>query len=249
MELLHLPFWIPLGLVMDDAQEAFGLQASAPYQGPVNVRLTHQVPDVFRLDTPTVQNANRGCCLLSKVFSEPMADCGMDFLGNFGRRCTSSSNRPDRFVGENDTQKVGGCQAIETACKLLTDYLLNPFRLPLSQSLPHTDDRLRGGLDDRADTLVHGLVGFTKELSPFRVSQDDHVAPHIFEPGHAYFSGEGPVSLPMHILPGEHQSGASNLGRYRRKNGIRRSQHHLAVRGIPGADLYGACQRAGLLGR
>ena len=176
-----------------------------------------------------------------------MADCGMDFLGNFGRRRTSGSNRPDRFVGENDTQKVGGCQASETACKLLTDYLLNSSRFPLSQRLPHTDDRLKGGGDDRADTHAHGLVGFTKKLSSFRVSQDDHMAAHVFEHGHAYFSSERPVALPMYILRGEHQCRASNLSRYRRKDRIRRSQHHLAVCGIPGARFDRPRQGASFL--
>src|SRR5438093_9430658 len=118
-----------LPVVIHDAEEAPGLQARAPHERPVDVGLCHQGRDVVRLDTTAVQDTNLVRRPRADLLPEPSADGAVDFLSGFGGRIAPGSDGPDRFVGENDTRKVLGRQAVQTRRKLLTDYSLVPSRL------------------------------------------------------------------------------------------------------------------------
>src|SRR5881296_2369887 len=166
---------------MNNAEEALRFQARTTDQRAVNVRLAHQVAYVLTLDAPAVQDPNRPRRLIAKLLSKPIADGGVRFLRSFRRCSASGTDRPDRFVGENNTQKVGGCQAIETARKLLIDYLLEVSRFPLCERFADAQNRLQGRFDNGAHPPIDGLFGLTEILPSLRMSYDHHLASGVFE--------------------------------------------------------------------
>src|SRR5437867_6129207 len=185
---------------MNNAEEALRFQARTTDQSAVNVRLAHQVAYVLTLDAPAVQDSNRLRRLVPKLLSKPIADGGVRFLRSFRRCSTSGTDRPDRFVGENDTQKVGGCQAVETARKLLIDYLLEVSRFPLCKCFADAQNRLQGRFDNGAHSPIDGLFGLAKILPSLRVSYNHHPAAGVFEHGNADLPCESPLGFPVHVL-------------------------------------------------
>ena len=106
---------------MDDAQEALRFEAVSTYQYTVDIRLAHQIIYILWLDATAVKNANLFRRFTAEPVRQPLSDGLVHFLSHLGRRRTAGTYCPNRFVGENDTQEVVVCQAIQTAFKLLAE--------------------------------------------------------------------------------------------------------------------------------
>src|SRR5438552_10215106 len=112
-------------------------------------------------------------------FRENAPDKRVQFLRLLRRRGASSPNGPDRFVSDDDTVEVRGCQPGKSPNHLLADDSFGVSLIALLQSLSDADDycqsRSQPGVSLATDHLVRiGIV-----LAPLGVSDNYMRAPRI----------------------------------------------------------------------
>jgi hypothetical protein len=96
-------FSYPLnGLISDKLNERNDVQAGPADQRPVDVRLLHQVGNIFRCDASPIENGDLRRPFASIPAGDPFPDEPM-YLFRL-RRCSRSAgtDRPDRFVGDQE---------------------------------------------------------------------------------------------------------------------------------------------------
>src|SRR5438552_18345655 len=96
---------------------------------------------------------------------ENAPDKRVHFLRLLRRRGASSANGPDRFVSNDDTVEVRGCQPAETADYLLADYVLGLTAIALLKRLADTYDHTQPGRDARLSFATDQVIVLKVVLS------------------------------------------------------------------------------------
>src|SRR6266567_7337303 len=107
-------------------------------------------------------------------FRENAPDKRVHFLRLLRRRGASSANGPDRFVSNDDTVEIRGCQPTETADYLLADYVLCLTAIALVKSLADAYDHTQAGGDARLSFATDQMIVLKVVLSSLGMS-DDHM--------------------------------------------------------------------------
>src|SRR5215212_8204285 len=141
-------------VVINNLRERPGLQARAADERAVHVRLFHQPRDVVGFDRAAVEDAERGGRFLREPTRENAPDKRVHLLRLLRRRCTSRPDGPDRFVGDNDTFEVGGCQITQAALDLSLHYSFGHAAVALLKRLADADDDGQPGLQSGESLTV-----------------------------------------------------------------------------------------------
>src|SRR5919205_69626 len=220
-------------VVVDNARERLGLQARAADERAVHVRLFHQPRDVVGFDGAAVEDAERGGRFLREPTRENAPDKRVHLLRLLRRRCTPRPDGPDRFVGDNDTFEVGGCQITQAALDLPLHYSFGHAAVALLQSLADADDDAQPRLQGGQRLAVHEVVGLVVELPPLRVADDDvrraRVAQHV---GRDLARVRAVLRLGRAVLTGDVYVGAFEAVGHRLQGGEGGRDDHVAVVGV-----------------
>src|SRR5260221_8258807 len=107
-------------------------------------------------------------------FRENAPDKRVHFLRLLRRRGASSPNGPDRFVSNDDTVEVRGCQPSKSAKQLLADNAFGVPLIALLQSLSDTHDDRQSRRQSSVSLATDHLVCVEIVLSPLGMT-NDHV--------------------------------------------------------------------------
>src|SRR5438876_6319663 len=107
-------------------------------------------------------------------FRENAPDKRVHFLRLLRRRGASGANGPDRFVSNDDTVEVRGCQPAEASDYLLADYILGLTTFSLLKRLADTYDHPQPGSDARLSFATDQVIVLQIVLSSLGVP-DDHM--------------------------------------------------------------------------
>src|SRR2546429_77334 len=114
----------------------------------------------------------------------------MHFLRLLRRRGASSANGPDRFVSNDDTVEIRGCQPTEAADYLLADYVLGLTAIALLKSLADAYDHTQPGGDARLGFATDQMIVLKVVLSSLGMPDDHMRAPGIAHHERCNFAGE-----------------------------------------------------------
>src|SRR5215469_2593344 len=89
--------------VVDNLGEGFGHEAGTADERAVDVRLSHEIADVFRLDGPTIEDARGFCGLFAAGVGELVADDAVGFFRDIRRCRGAGADGPDGLVGDDET--------------------------------------------------------------------------------------------------------------------------------------------------
>src|SRR5881227_1249024 len=107
-------------------------------------------------------------------FRENAPDKRVHFLRLLRRRGTSSADGPDRFVSNDDTVEVRGCQPGQTPDNLLFDRIEGLSLIALFKCFADTNDDTQSGGQPSVCFLADNLIDLKKVLSPFGMP-DNHM--------------------------------------------------------------------------
>src|SRR3972149_6071067 len=127
---------VPPLIELYDACERVRLEACPADECTVDVRLRHQVGDVFRFDGPSVKNTDRIGGIGSPSFLQDPAQEGVDLLCLFGGGRLSRPDRPDRLVGDDDLRRLRPRDPFEPRSQLPPPHLERFPPFPLLARLP-----------------------------------------------------------------------------------------------------------------
>src|SRR5947208_1673296 len=107
-------------------------------------------------------------------FRENAPDKRVHFLRLLRRRGASSADGPDRFVSNDDTVEVRGCQPGQTPDNLLFDRIEGLSLIALLKCFADTNDYTQSGGQPSVCFLADNLIDLKKVLSPFGMP-DNHM--------------------------------------------------------------------------
>ena len=117
-----------------------------------------------------------------------------------GVATSAGSDRPDRFVGDDQARHLGRRQTREGSGHLPTAGSRGVPGLALLERLADADDRRHGRGEDGGRLLAHVLVGLAEDLAPLGVAHDDVGHGHLGEHGRTDLARVGPFGLPVAVL-------------------------------------------------
>src|SRR5207253_501217 len=107
-------------------------------------------------------------------FRENAPDKRVHFLRLLRRRGASSADGPDRFVSNDDTVEIRGCQPTQTPDNLLFDSIEGLSLIALLEGFTDTNDCCQSGGQRGLGLLADNMIGLKKVLPSFRMS-DNHM--------------------------------------------------------------------------
>src|SRR6476646_10878416 len=195
--------------VINNLSKTLGLQTRATHQGSVDVRLRHQPCDVVGLDRSPIKDPHFLCCLIRVPIRENAPDKRVHFLRLLRRRCTSSTDGPNRLVGNDDTVEVGGCQPIESAAKLAVNNAFGDPLFTLFQSFADAKNNVEMGGEGCTSFFVHHRIGLAIELAPLGMSNYHVSRPNVAKHCRRHFSSvRAFVALGRTVLTGNSDVGS-----------------------------------------
>src|SRR2546430_2111019 len=105
-------------------------------------------------------------------FRENAPDKRVHFLRLLRRRGASSAYGPDRFVRNDDTVEVRGCQPAQTSYNLLFDRIEALPLIALLKGSTDTNDYGQSSRQCSLSFLAHNLIGLKKVLASFGMSNN-----------------------------------------------------------------------------
>src|ERR1051325_11080345 len=106
-------------------------------------------------------------------FRKNAPDKRVHFLRLLRRRGASSAYGPDRFVSNDDTVEIRGCQPAQTTRKLLFHHVQGLPGVALVQSFAYACDDYQASRRSCLDFLADDLIRLEIKLASFRVAYDD----------------------------------------------------------------------------
>src|SRR6201996_1385060 len=108
---------------MDDFGEGLGDEAGAADERAVDVGLSHELADVFRLDGAAVEDARSFGGELAATKGELVTDDAVRFFGDVGCGCGAGTDGPHGFVGDDEAVSFGGGDVLQSDANLAADGL------------------------------------------------------------------------------------------------------------------------------
>src|SRR2546421_6674590 len=128
-------------------------------------------------------------------FRENAPDKRVHFLRLLRRRGTSSANGPDRFVSNDDTGEIGGCQPAQTAVNLRFYDIERLSLITLLQSFADADDRDQSSFERSLGFLTNHLIVFEVILPSLRMPNNNVRTPCILNHERGHFTSERALSF------------------------------------------------------
>ena len=195
--------------VLDDGQEALGVQAGTPTRAPSISGLRDERVGVVGLDAAPVEDPHGLGRLLGGQFREEAAQVSMHLGGLCRRRVHSGPDGPHRLVGEHDPRRSSSAgDAGQARAQLSLDggegQPLAAFLLGLS----HAQDRRHVVREHGAYLAVDEIVGLALLVPTFGVAEQDGTHPELDEHGRRDLPSVGARSIVMAVLRAEHDGAA-----------------------------------------
>src|SRR5215471_17722331 len=111
----------------------------------------------------------------------------------------------------------------DSVTDLPVDDLTGLTGIALGEHLPHTNDRMQAGVYGGAGLLLDTLIGLTKKLAAFRVSDNRVGATGIDQHTRGNLTGECTFIFPVDVLRGDRNACAVGFFRGGDQSGKRRS--------------------------
>src|SRR5436305_12256867 len=137
-------------------------------------------------------------------FRKNAPDKRVHFLRLLRRRGASSANGPDRFVSNDDTVEIRGCQPAETADYLLADYVLGLTAVALLESLADAYDHTQAGGDACLGFATDQMIVLQVVLSSLGMPDDHMRALGIAHHDGCNFAGESAFAFLSREIPRRH---------------------------------------------
>src|SRR5690606_36312403 len=156
-----------------DSQERVRIEARAAHEGAVDIGLAPEVGRVRGLDAPPVKDehlvAPGGIAPESREpLPELFADVGMDFLGLVRARRSSSANRPDGLVRDDNTREVvRTLDPRKSSGELVSDDRRRAAVLPLVERLADAEDRHQAAMNRGFDLQPDEVARLAEDLAAF----------------------------------------------------------------------------------
>ena len=99
----------------------------------------------------------------------------MHFFGHFRSRCLTCTDRPDGFVGNDESVRSFGGDTDKGAFELCFDHFVDLTSFSLVQRLPNANDRFEVRVKSSKGLPINDGIGLAEVLTPLRVTKDDEV--------------------------------------------------------------------------
>ena len=186
-------------------------------ESAVDVRLREICREIIRLHAAAVENRH---VAQSAVTS---ANPGHDAVRLGSVAVLARADRPNGFVGENQTRDLVLVQSVERGARLRDDAVARAPVLALAERLSDGHDRMQSLRERGLDFAIDRLVRLAEVLATLGVSEDHVRDAEIEQHRRGDLSGERPGQVPMHVLRAErHAAGPRERGRDRGQGRKRR---------------------------
>lgn len=194
-----LSLFTPRVCSSDDIEEV-GLEGSATDEETIDIGLLEKISGVFTVDRTTILNTGLSADFLRHILAQPATDKSMSILSNFRSSSLTSSNCPNRLIGNDDAAPVL-YRALE-CFKLSLQDIIGLLSLSLSKGLTDANNRVETNFLSLRDLGSDQFIGLTVVSSSLRVTDNDPVDIEIFQLVSADFTGESTLSASAHVLTG-----------------------------------------------
>src|SRR5919198_750455 len=189
----------PLSVLTGEG-ELLGVQAGPADQGAVDLGVSHEIPDVPRLDAAPVLDPDPGPGPFPEHRSHGPADQSDHLTGVGGLGVPPGPDGPDRLVGDHHRSGPLGRESPERRPDLPDHLVLRAPGIALLQTLPHAQDRDHVLREHRPDLLGDGLVRFPEVRSALRVPHDDVSTLQCGQHRRGDLARERALLLPVDVL-------------------------------------------------
>src|SRR5271157_1561036 len=168
--------------------KTFNIEACAPYQSAIDVRLGHKAANCIGINASTVNYMEQSRETVFIYFSHDSANVCMHFLGLLRRRRPAGTDRPNGFIGNNDRFYIIRGEIIQSLFYLPFDNGKSPACLPLLEGFTYAEYGLQIEGDGGLELSINGIIIFAKDGSALRMTHDDVLTSGIYEHGGRYLS-------------------------------------------------------------
>src|SRR6478752_5756705 len=183
-----------------DPAELVDLQAGAPDEASVDVRLLHDPADVRGLDRPAVEDPQAVGRTVAVHLADALADRRADLLRVVRGRHLARADGPDGLVGDHEARDLLGGEPVERAVELREREGHVLAGLAYVETLPDAHDRGHPGVERLVGLRVDQLVGLVVVHPALAVPDDDVGAAQLGQHGRGDLAGVGAVVVDGDVL-------------------------------------------------
>lgn len=141
-------------------------------------------------------------CLLSNLISwicnNPLSDEIMSILSDLSWSSFTCANGPYRLISKDNLRPIFDTPF--NCIELLSQHFISQTSFPLFKRLPNANDRVHTLILSAFNLFSNNLIGFSKELPSFRVTNDHPLDTEVLHLLSTNFTSVSPASILTYVL-------------------------------------------------